>query len=119
MTATRKYVIQKHTSPGDIHWDLMFETGDVLETFRVNLPPEELRAAPATVTKIFDHPLKFLTYEGSVNQQKARVRIVDTGTYELLTESENTRKLHLTGQILNGNYTMNHKENDKWLFSPD
>lgn len=91
---------------------------EVLETYRLPLPPEALPTQPTTVIKIFDHPVKFLTYEGSVNEGKGTVRIADKGTYTILSQSEDRKELHLNGQILKGPFTLTHIKADKWHFAP-
>lgn len=116
MKNIRKFVIQKHTRAGEVHWDLMLETGPVLETYRLGLPPDKLLQKRANAVKIFDHPSKFLTYEGSVNKGKGSVKIAETGTYRLLSESENCRQLQLNGRILKGKFTLIHIAGEKWQF---
>lgn len=103
----RRFAIQRHERQGEpAHWDLMLESGDCLETYRVDIPPEEWGEEPVDAVKIFDHPLKFLTYEGSVNKGKGRVTIADSGTYRILSQKENPLMLGLTGRILKGEFTL-------------
>jgi bifunctional non-homologous end joining protein LigD len=103
----RRFVIQRHEREGEqVHWDLMLESGGCLQTYRVGIPPEEWGSRPVEAVKIFDHPLKFLTYEGSVNKGKGQVRIAEAGTYRILTQSENLLTLDLTGGILKGEFTL-------------
>ena len=116
MKMDRAFVIQKHSKAGHIHWDLMLEAGPVLETYRLELPPEKLLQQATTAIKIFDHSLKFLTYEGSVNKGKASVEIAETGTYQLLTESKERQEMQLDGKILKGKFVLTHIEDDRWEF---
>jgi bifunctional non-homologous end joining protein LigD len=103
MAEKRRYVIQRHERQDEpVHWDLMLETGEILETYRVNKPPEEWGKEPIEAEKIFDHPLKFLTYEGSVNKGKGKVTIAEAGTYLVLTAGEKQRQLEFTGRVLKG-----------------
>lgn len=99
-----------------MHWDLMLEVCGVLQTYRLEMPPEKLPHQANTATKIFDHPLKFLTYEGSVNAGKGSVEIVEAGTYRL-NECEDRQELQLNGKILKGKFTLTHIEGDRWEFS--
>jgi bifunctional non-homologous end joining protein LigD len=119
MTGTGKFVIQKHTRAGKIHWDFMLEAGDVLETYRLNLPPEKLIQEKCSAVRIFNHPLKFLTYEGSVNKGKGRVKIGDSGTYQLLGETQNRKELQICGKILKGKFTLTHIKDKEWEFGRD
>jgi hypothetical protein len=98
-------VIQRHKKQDNpVHWDLMLESGDVLETFRIERPPEEWGGGPIEAEKIFDHPLKFLSYEGPVNKGKGNVIIAETGIYRLVTREENRLTLEFSGIILKGVY---------------
>lgn len=112
----RKFVIQKHTKARAVHWDLMLETGDVLQTYRIELPPQELYNQRTTAIRIFDHPLKFLTYEGSLSEGKGLVQIADSGTYQLLNEKQDRRRMQLEGKILHGKFALRHIEGDRWEF---
>jgi bifunctional non-homologous end joining protein LigD len=98
---TSRFVIQRHERQGEaVHWDLMLEKHGALETYRVNKPPEEWGTEPIEAVKIFDHPLKFLTYEGSVNKGRGRVAIADAGTYRLISQNESRLTLDFAGTIL-------------------
>jgi bifunctional non-homologous end joining protein LigD len=100
---TGKFVIQRHEREGEaVHWDLMLEKDGVLETYRVNVPPEEWGSNLPEATRIFDHPLRFLTYEGSVNKGKGNVKIADAGIYRILSQNENQLKTDFAGTILKG-----------------
>ena len=117
-TEPNKFVIQKHTRDDEVHWDLMLEAGDCLQTWRLSKNPDEIVNQSAEAVKIFDHPLKFLTYEGPVNKGKGRVKIADAGTYEVMHENDERIELDLLGQILKGKFTLIHLKNDHWQFAP-
>jgi hypothetical protein len=78
----------------------MLEHGDCLETYRISIPPEEWSKEPVEAEENFDHPLKFLTYEGIVNKGKGTVAIADKGTCEVLSQNENQLKIRFSGTIL-------------------
>lgn len=109
-----KFVIQKHTKAGDVHWDLMLQAGSVLQTWRLNSPPQELQNQITTSIKIFDHPLKFLTYEGSVNNGLGQVEIVDSGTYHLIKNTETKMDFKIHGEILSGNFILELTAENNW-----
>ena len=115
-TNDRKFVIQKHSKAGQVHWDLMLEAGQVLETYRLALPPEQLLKQITTAVRISDHSLKFLTYEGTVNKGAGTVEIAETGTYQVLSQNARCRQLQLDGKILKGKFTLSHIEADNWEF---
>ena len=115
--SVKKFVVQKHTKAGQIHWDLMLEADGVLETYRLDLPPEKLFYNSTNAVKIHDHPLKFLTYEGSVNKGKGTVEIAESGTYQQLNKTEYQQQFQLDGKILHGNFALTHIADDKWELS--
>ena len=114
MNGLKKFVIQRHERQNEplrqaqgrsTHWDLMLETGDFLETYRIVKPPEQWGSEPIEAVRIFDHPLKFLTYEGPVNKGKGNVKIADHGTYGIVTKSESRLIINFDGIILKGEFT--------------
>jgi hypothetical protein len=101
-----KYVIQRHDRQNEpTHWDLMLEAGDFLETYRIGEPPEQWGREPIEAVRIFDHPLKYLIYEGSVNEGKGSVKIADRGTHRVVSQNENQLILEISGVILKGAFT--------------
>ena len=112
-----RFVIQEHTTPDGVHWDLMLEKGEVLTTFRLEQPPEAVAAGPVQATKIFDHALRFLTYEGPVQKGTGKVRIVERGTCDVLVE-EDAITLRLDGTILRGDFVLTRMEETSWQFAP-
>ena len=113
-----KFVIQKHEKQGqDVHWDLMLEVEGVLQTYRLDIPPENLAGQICRAVRIFDHPLKFLTYQGSVNKGLGTVEIAETGSYELISKTDTAVQLRLNGNILRGNFSRNHIQADTWEFT--
>jgi bifunctional non-homologous end joining protein LigD len=101
----KRFVIQRHERQEElVHWDLMLEKGKVLETYRVNVPPEEWENRQIEAEKIFDHPLKFLTYEGSVNKGKGSIKIADSGEYRIISQNESRLTVAFSGAILKGEF---------------
>jgi hypothetical protein len=84
----------------------MLERGEALETYRLAVPPEEWGNNPVEAVKIFDHPLKFLTYEGIVNKGKGSVKIADSGEYRLISQNESRLTLDFAGTILKGEFIL-------------
>jgi len=111
-----KFVIQKHTRDDDVHWDLMLQAGSVLQTWRLDSPPGKLQNQITTATKIFDHSLKFLTYEGTVNDGLGQVEIADQGTYQLTHSSETKMEFELHGKILQGHFILKLVDDNNWQF---
>ena len=111
-----RFVIQKHTEGGGAHSDFMLEAGDCLQTWRLDKEPEQILNAPAEAEKIFDHPLKFLTYQGPVNNGKGNVQIIEKGTYEISAQENDKIEINLNGKTLQGNFTLTRIKDDKWQF---
>jgi hypothetical protein len=118
MKANGKFVIQKHTRGGDVHWDLMLEAGEALETYRLGLPPEKLTQEKCSAEKIFEHPRRFLTYEGPVNKGEGNVEIAERGTFNVISEKSGCIELELAGEILRGRFALTCTADDKWRFGP-
>lgn len=100
-----------------MHWDLMLELGGVLQTYRLDKAPEKVLHKAVNATRIFDHPLKFLTYQGPVNKGKGTIRMAEAGTYQILHQQLNRIELRLNGKILQGKFILVHTEGDKWQFT--
>jgi bifunctional non-homologous end joining protein LigD len=111
-----QFVIQKHTKPGDAHWDLMVQEGDMLQTWRLDKSPKQLLNTQAKAEKIFDHPLKFLTYEGNVNEGKGSVKIADKGICKITAQSDSKIEMELAGAILKGEFILTHIIETSWQF---
>ena len=116
MKTSGKFVIQKHTRCGEVHWDLMLEAGEALETYRLHLPPEKLMQEKTSAAKIFEHPLRFLTYEGPVNKGAGNVEIAERGNYNVIRQKPDYIELELAGEILRGRFALRCKSDDEWMF---
>ncbi len=111
------FVIQEHTTPDGVHWDFMWEKGDILTTFRLEQPPQVALDHDVRAVKIVDHPLRFLTHEGPVQKGTGRVRIVDRGTCDR-SEGEDIITLAVQGEVLRGNFTLTRIEGTIWQLAP-
>jgi len=117
MQDTSRFVVQQHTRQGQIHWDLMLEVGDTLQTYRIKVPPDQISNQKLKAIKIFDHPLRFLTYQGTVNEGAGSVKIADKGIYTAREQTGDFRKLVFDGDILKGEFLLEHIEDDRWELS--
>lgn len=117
-TDVKQFVMQEHTCSEDVHWDLMLEADEVLETWRIGLSPKDITDTKTSAVKIFDHALKFLTYEGALSADKGSVTIADKGTFRIIEQSDRVKQLELNGNILRGSFVLRHLRDDEWEFSP-
>lgn len=112
----KQFVIQQHTTPNGIHWDLMLEIENTLWTWRLNTPPAEIKNNVVSAERIHDHPKRFLTYEGPVQNNTGQVNIIDEGTYALCQQAENSLLIDMQGEMLKGKLKLcKPKDSPLWL----
>lgn len=88
-----RYVIFRHESIEQPHYDLMFETapGSALATWRSPVWP---LAGSIVVQRLPDHRAAYLEYEGEISGGRGRVRRVEQGTCQFnRTDEELTIRL--------------------------
>ena len=110
----KRFVIQEHETIDGVHWDLMLEWDEALSTFRLEQAPAQVLLAPVRAERIFDHPPRFLTYEGPVQQGTGRVHIVERGTYRTIQSQDERLALDLSGTILKGPFTLARTGEAEW-----
>jgi hypothetical protein len=115
----KQFVIQEHETADGVHWDLMLELGETLTTFRLEEPPQPALLHPIRAVKIFDHPLRFLSYEGPVQSGTGRVHIMDRGTYRSTEWPDDLLTLVLDGTVLNGAFTLARTAEAEWRFASE
>ena len=112
-----RFVVLEHYWQGT-HWDVMFESGDVLRTWAVDLriaPDVDLpaRALP-------DHRLAYLEFEGPISGGRGMVRRIDQGTYETIEWGDELVRVRLWGAQLFGEAELRRVETcrneTRWLF---
>jgi len=109
------FVIQIHSGYGDLHYDLMLERGKVLATWQLSLPPGKLHPGQAlSVRKLPDHRLAYLTYEGPISGRRGEVKILDSGSFELLRCDERQWTVKLDGGSTRGRFELIREEGDAW-----
>jgi hypothetical protein len=74
-----RFVILEHDHP-HLHWDLMFEAGEILQTWRLAQPPEE-PACEIVAEALGDHRRMYLDYEGPVSGNRGTVKRWDAGEF--------------------------------------
>ncbi len=112
----KQFVVLEHKTPGEKHWDLMLESDRTLWTWRMLAHPSEIKHSSIPVERIFDHPLKFLTYEGPVQNEAGSVKITDGGRLELISIEADILFFELEGNLLCGYYTLLQNSNSLWTF---
>ncbi len=83
-----RYVILRHEFPPQAsrltHWDLMMEHEGRLLTW--SLPTLPIETGSLTCTKLPDHRIHYLDYEGDLSDNRGKVKRVETGEFEWLRE---------------------------------
>lgn len=107
------FVIQQHQkSPEDLHFDFMLEREGVLVTWSFPNPPEKGKLWLGK--RIFDHRLKYLTFEGEIGRGLGRVEIWDRGTYQPVAWKENRMEILLRGEKISGLYLLSLAQGPDW-----
>ncbi len=112
-----RFVIQEHHARR-LHYDFRLERNGVLVSWAV---PKNLPDSPAVnhlAVHTEDHPLEYLTFEGSIPKGEyggGKVIVWDTGTYEAekFTDKEVIVTLH--GDRVSGRYALIQTDGDQWL----
>ncbi len=112
-----RFVLLEHDHPY-LHFDLMLEVGSVLWTWRLTAVPAE---APVEGTRLADHRLMYLDYEGPVSGGRGSVRRVDGGECTWLTREPNRLSVILSGGSLRGTLCLEGQGGDLWqaTYRPD
>jgi bifunctional non-homologous end joining protein LigD len=115
MNDYKRFVVAEHRQGTVVHWDFMLEAERVLHTWRVGVGPAEIDKGEYGAERIADHPLRFLTYEGPVQNNTGSVKIADCGKYLPLDEQSGRIEFELDGKILNGRFTLEQVKNAHWI----
>ncbi len=107
-----KFVILKHITDS-VHYDVMFERGGCLKTFTVQQIPDGMGAFEAE--ERFDHPLRFLEYEGLLNSAPGRVERWDSGEYSETRWDEALIDMDCRGDKWDCFVTLEKVGDKKWL----
>jgi len=99
-----RFVLLEHDHPF-LHWDLMLENGDTLQTWRLDSVPSG--AAVISAEPLPDHRIAYLDYEGPVSRDRGTVKRVDAGEFTsgnsaLAARSPHVVEIQLAGTQLRG-----------------
>jgi hypothetical protein len=91
----------------------MLEAAGVLQTWR--LPTVPVAGALLMATRISDHRLVYLDYEGPVSGNRGRVMHWDAGEFEWLQQSESVLVVRLRGTRFEGLLRLDHQGDTSWM----
>jgi hypothetical protein len=117
---SHRFVLLRHECPAQFakpsHWDFMLETDGRLMTWELRRLPtswlvafqlEYADASPlAPATRLADHRLEYLDYEGPISGDRGSVCCVDRGTYQVRQESAAQLMVELEGSVLSGSVSL-------------
>lgn len=93
-----RFVVLEHDHP-ELHYDLLFEVGEVLWAWRLAGPPA---AEAVRAERSFDHRVMYLDYEGPVSGGRGAVRRWAWGEYEWRERGEGRLVAEVRGARLSG-----------------
>ncbi len=119
-----RFVLLYHDCPTNFgrpsHWDLMFESGEVLRTWAIERLPCDWQIAHqhtaakyplcgsiaqghvVPATKLADHRRDYLELEGPLSGDRGYVVRITSGTYRIQLETAEHWQLTLTGPQISG-----------------
>ena len=80
----------------------MLEAGESSRTWRLAEEPGPPTDLPIKAESLPDHRLAYLTYEGPVSGNRGHVEQWDSGTFELISETETLLTVEFRGGKLSG-----------------
>ena len=108
-----RFVILEHDHP-HLHWDLMLDAGDALQTWRLAQPPD---ADSIEATALGDHRRAYLDYEGPVSGNRGTVKRWDAGTFtETPDSTSEARVLDFEGTRVRGRFRLWRFGQADWRF---
>ena len=112
-----RLVVHEHSREGGVHYDLMLESPGLLWTWRfAELPGSE---SEQLCERIQDHDRKFLEYEGALSPGNGSVRIIDSGSFDLLAAGEDEVHFTARGQRLTGACRLMRRGENAWALQCD
>jgi hypothetical protein len=117
-----RFVVLQHELPGPeragTHWDFMLEQNGILWTWALDQAP--IAGREIVASRLADHRLAYLDYEGAISGNRGSVTQWDAGEFEYTkNNSTNDVMVRLTGRRLNGIATLrqNSSGDQRWIFN--
>ncbi len=114
-----RYVLLRHTCPPDYrdgpHWDLMLERDGALATWSLLELPASGVSVPAT--RLADHRIAYLDYEGAVSNNRGEVTRIARGELAWDACSADKVCVRLLSGELAGEIALKLEQDDRWLLT--
>jgi len=102
------FVVQEHHAQ-NLHWDFRLEHEGVLVSWAVPKGPPENIGEKRLAVQVEDHPIEYGNFSGDIPQDQyggGHVDIWDKGTFETIKWEGGVVEVVLSGNKLNGRYTL-------------
>ena len=112
-----RFVVQEHHAR-NLHWDFRLEKDGVLKSWAVPRGVPEKKSIKRLAIQVEDHELSYIDFEGEIAKGQygaGRVKIWDSGTYDLESESPKHMLFELNGKRLKGRYSLVYMKEKQWL----
>jgi DNA polymerase Ligase (LigD) len=109
-----RFVILHHTGYGCEHWDLMIEHNDALLTWQLLTEPTGPASLPIRASRLDDHRMHYLEYEGPVSQDRGTVRRIDAGTAKIEEITSSVCRFQADGSLISGLLVLLNRGDDDW-----
>ena len=117
------YAIQKHHARS-LHHDLRLEMDGVLKSWAIPKEPPKTKGTKRLAIMTEDHPLGYEKFEGEIPKEEyggGKVKIWDSGFYELKEKDKKKIEIIIHGKKLKGHYVLiktnyGNKPEKSWLF---
>ena len=112
-----RFVVQEHHAR-NLHWDFRLVKDGVLKSWAVPKGVPEEKSIKRLAIQVEDHELSYIDYEGEIAEGQygaGSVKIWDSGTYDLESESKKTIVINMKGKRLKGRYSLVHLKEKQWL----
>ena len=113
-----KYVIQRHDA-SHLHYDLRLELDNVAKSWAVPREPTAEEGVKRLAVQVDDHELDYMDFEGEIPEGQygaGKVRIWDSGTYNLIDRKDYKMIIDINGEKLKGKFVLVQMKGRQWLF---
>ncbi len=116
------YVIQEHHAR-NLHYDLRLEMDGVLRSWAIPKEPPKDPKTKRLAVETEDHPVDYAGFEGTIPEGEygaGKVKIWDSGTFELIDRKEDKLIIRINGKKLKGEFVLIRArfggDRKNWLF---
>ncbi len=109
-----RFVLLEHDHPIR-HWDLLLEVGPVLWTWRLDAVP--ILGVSCRASRVADHRLIYLDYEGSIGGNRGEVRRVADGEFAWVEDTPCRIVIRVRGAFFSGVFRLERGQGGEWTLN--